>query len=240
MDVRPPNETLTGRAPLDRPRASRPHRLYFALTNHCNRACPWCSTCSSPSGSTSIEPSEFRALLPADGLFEVQLEGGEPTLHPAFWELVRMCRTHVRCARLVVVTNGTRLPRDASRLAAWLERFGDGLTLKLSINHYLLEHDPGLLDLACLLAAGIHEPRALVLNVRLRPGRDADIVARVEAAGLAEVANVFFLQRYGFAADERDWEAPFVVGTDFTLVNPDGALFGPDLVARSEAMRRLK
>jgi hypothetical protein len=30
-----------------------------------------------------------------------------------------------------------------------------------------------------------------------------------------------------------------VVGSNFTLVNPDGSTHGPDLVARSEAMRVL-
>jgi hypothetical protein len=29
------------------------------------------------------------------------------------------------------------------------------------------------------------------------------------------------------------------VSNRFTLVNPDGQVFGPELVARSEAMRRL-
>ena len=40
--------------PLDHPTPDRPHRLYYALTNHCNRTCPWCSTCSSPQGSTFL------------------------------------------------------------------------------------------------------------------------------------------------------------------------------------------
>ena len=39
--------------------------------------------------------------------------------------------------------------------------------------------------------------------------------------------------------DARPGEEPFVVGDDFTLVNPDGRLFGPDLVGRSNAMRAL-
>ena len=42
--------------PHDHPTPNRPHRIYATLTNHCNRACPWCSTCSSPRGGTFLDP----------------------------------------------------------------------------------------------------------------------------------------------------------------------------------------
>ena len=119
------------------------------------------------------------------------------------------------------------------------------MTIKLSVNHYLLDHDPDLLDLAGLLRDAMKQlagDRMLVLNVRLRRGPaddDQAVVAAVRAAGLLDLANVFYLQRYGFAAKRTDWEEPFVVGTNFTLVNPDGSSQGTDLVQRSEAMRAL-
>jgi hypothetical protein len=84
--------------------------------------------------------------------------------------------------------------------------------------------------------------RELVLNVRLRPdapGEDAWVREAVDQAGLLDYANVFHLQAYGFAAARAGWAAPFLVGTNFTLVNPDGQTHGPDLVGRSEAMRVL-
>ncbi|HLT37247.1 MAG TPA: hypothetical protein VK034_13230, partial [Enhygromyxa sp.] len=84
--------------------------------------------------------------------------------------------------------------------------------------------------------------RELVLNVRLRPdapGGDAWVQDAVREAGLLPLANVFALQAYGFAS-ERGWDRPFVVGTNFTLVNPDGTTHGADLIGRSEAMRVLR
>src|SRR5688572_24123582 len=132
--------------PLDHPTADRPHRVYVALTNHCNRACPWCSTCSSPRGATWLTVADFLAALPAEGPFQVQLEGGEPTIHPEFQEFVRLAREHPRCRRLVVCTNGVVLPRRPGPLRRWLERLGEPLTLKVSVNHHLLERDRGLLD----------------------------------------------------------------------------------------------
>jgi hypothetical protein len=137
------------------------------------------------------------------------------------------------------------LPRGRERLRAWLERLGAPLTLKLSLNHHLLDADAGLLALAALmreLFAELGGARELVFNVRLRRGvahDDARVRKAVADAGLEPQSNVFFLQRYGFASGETSWEAPFLAGTNFRLVNPDGRVFGPDLVARSEAMRSL-
>ncbi|HEY9724443.1 MAG TPA: AMP-binding protein [Oscillatoriaceae cyanobacterium] len=231
--------------PHDAPHADRPYRLHVAVTNHCNRACPWCSTYSSPRGSTWLSVRQFLDALPAEGDFEVQLEGGEPTIHPDFWEFVRLSREHPRCTKLVIGTNGVVLPRDAEGLDAWLARIGAPLVVKLSINHHLLDRDPGLLALASLLrermrAAG--GDRELVLNVRLRRGYaddDAAVAEAVRTAGLEDCANIFYLQRYGRAKNEADWDEPFIVGTRFGLLNPDGTRFGPDLVGRSEAMGQL-
>lgn len=228
--------------PLDHPTPERPFRLYAALTNHCNRECPWCSTCSSPRGSTFLTMDQLAAQIPPDGPFELQLEGGEPTIVPAFWDFVAMARATPRCTRLVLCTNGVVIPRQRARLVAYLDRLGTPLTIKLSINHHLLERDPGLLELAVALAHERTPERELVINVRLRRGvADDDRAVRdaVEAAGLLPRSNVFFLQRYGFAADEETWDEPFVVADRFAMVNPDGERFGPTLVARSEAMRVL-
>lgn len=231
--------------PHDHPTPDRPHRLYAALTNHCNRACPWCSTCSSPRGDTWLTLADFVAALPADGPFQVQLEGGEPTLHPAFGEFVSVARAHPRCTRLVLCTNGVVLPRARAHLATWVERLGVALTLKLSVNHHLLDRDAGLLALAALLAEIFRDlggDRLLVLNVRLRRGvaeDDRRVREAVEGAGLGGLANVFYLQRYGFAAGEAGWDPPSPVAWHFSLLNPDGRVFGPDLIARTEAMRFL-
>ena len=109
----------------------------------------------------------------------------------------------------------------------------------------LLERDEGL----PALAARIHEllaelggERQVVYNVRLRRGyEDDDRVVRkaVEAAGLTERANVFYLQRYGLASGEAGWDAPFLAGENFRMVNPDGSVHGTDLIARSRAMEAL-
>jgi hypothetical protein len=240
----PPNDPDRDR-PLDHPTPERPHRVYVALTNHCNRSCPWCSTCSSPRGSTYLSIADYIAALPPEGLFQVQLEGGEPTVHPRFWDFVRIAREHPRCTHLVLCTNGVVLPRPVPKLRPWIESLGAPLTLKLSVNHHLLDADSGLLGLAIALRdqfGNLGGQRLLVLNVRLRRGYEDDdrrVYEAVEKAGLLPHANVFFLQRYGFASVEDHWELPSPVWDRFSLVNPDGKVYGPDLIARSEGMRAL-
>src|SRR3954470_7144757 len=137
----PPNDPFR-ETPLDHPTPARPHRVYVALTNHCNRACPWCSTCSSPRGSTFLRVRELRSILPPEGEFQLQLEGGEPTVHPQFWDFVALARNHPRCTHLVLCTNGVVIPRSPDKLKHYADRLGTPLTIKLSINHHLLERDP--------------------------------------------------------------------------------------------------
>jgi MoaA/NifB/PqqE/SkfB family radical SAM enzyme len=192
-----------------------------------------------------LTPGALAESLPREGPFELQLEGGEPTIHPDFWEFVSIARGHPRCTNLVVCTNGVVLPRKRETLRAWVARLGSPLVVKLSVNHHLLDRDAGLVGLAVNLGELFDElggGRLFVLNVRLRRGVEEDdrrVWEAVERAGLAPRANIFFLQRYGFASGESGWEPPSPVSNRFTLVNPDGQVFGPDLIARSEAMRGL-
>jgi MoaA/NifB/PqqE/SkfB family radical SAM enzyme len=226
----------------DAPWPGRPHRLYVAVTTACNRACPWCDTASRPGKRTWLALDAFEALLPPAGPFELQLEGGEPTMHPDLLAMIDLARATGRCARVVVCTNGVALPWSA--IDAWVARLGAPLTIKLSVNHHLLEADARLIDKAAVLARACDAAgAALVLNVRRRRdpavGDDAWVVDLVERAGLLPRANVFFLQRYGLARDDARLEPPFLVGEGFTLANPDGRTFGTDLIARSDAMEAL-
>ncbi len=231
--------------PHDHPFPGRTHRVYVALTNHCNRACPWCSTYSSPTGNTWITWAQLAASLPATGNYDVQLEGGEPTLHPHFFEFVDRLRADARCGTLILCTNGVALPRRAVKLRHWIARLGAPLLIKLSINQYLMQHDAGLLALAAdvqAACAALGGERGVIYNVRLRKGYEDDDRAVTEAvtrAGLQPRANIFYLQRYGLASGEHDWDEPFLAGENFRMVNPDGRVYGADLKARSAGMGEL-
>ncbi|MCM8543172.1 MAG: radical SAM protein [Lentisphaeraceae bacterium] len=246
MKLKPQNLTVCQKTPLDRPVEGRPHRFYFALTNYCNRACPWCCTYSSPKGKTFLKIDQYLSFFPEDKTFEVQLEGGEPTLHPEFDELVHLAVEEENCTRLIIVTNAVRIGNNKEEIAEFLGKLGPAYTLKVSINHYLLDRDKSLFEKASLLKEQnevSEQDSEIVLNVRLRRGdyeEEKEILRNLKKYGLESIANVFYLQRYGLASDESEWEEPFIVGENFTLVNPDGRDYGQDLIKRSQEMGGLK
>lgn len=230
----------------DAPSPERPHRVYVAVTNNCNRACPWCSVYSRPGLQSAISIAQLKDLLNRPAPFELQLEGGEPTLHPEFWSFVDAARQTRACTRLILSTNGVLIPRDARARREWLDRLGTPLTIKLSVNHHLIERDAAHVQRAGALYRDVLRSQdegndvELVINLRRRAVPD-DLWVReqVEAAGLLVCTNDFTLQRYGLASDQPELAPPYLAGTNFSLVNPDGSDWGTDLIARSEAMGAL-
>jgi len=242
-NIQSQNLTIDGKLPNDRPN-DRPFRVYVALTNHCNRACPWCSTYSSPAGSTFITLQQYKKSFPKGIQFEVQLEGGEPTIHPEFMEIMKYTNNMNQCTKIVIVTNGTVIPRGKKKLRKWLSSLGNKTTIKLSINHYLLTYDNKLFDLACdikeMYLRG--EIEGFVINVRLRKEEDEEneeIISEIKKRNLNDITNTFWLQKYGYGSSQENWEEPFIVSDQFSLINPDGSTSGINLIRRSNVMRDL-
>ena len=101
------------------------------LTDRCNLTCPVCYAGSSTDhGQQHKTFEQVCAMLDATVANEgepdvVQLSGGEPTLHPQFFEILDECRKRP-IRHLMVNTNGIRLATEegfAERLAAYLPRF---------------------------------------------------------------------------------------------------------------------
>jgi hypothetical protein len=255
----PASKSIELRAPdasrLDAPFAGREYRLYIAVTNKCNMACPFCAVHSSPAGKTFITLDQVISRVPRQGSYQVQFEGGEPFLHPGIEGMARHFSRDERCTRVIISTNGTLFPfevsngaidKEASRLAlrSFFSRFPAHMTLKVSVNHHLLEHDRLLFEKAgflqeCTAGTGID----MIFNLRRRNdpacGRDEELERAVDEHGLRGATNSFFLQRYGRNSHDEAAEPPFIVGTNWCAVNPDGSAWGIDLIGRSEAMRRL-
>ena len=93
------------------------------ITSACNLTCPLCFSASGP-GGRHLSLAECRRAI--DRLVEVetrpevlQLSGGEPTIHPEFWQILDYA-----CSRpidiVMINTNGIRLAHDAS----FAERLG--------------------------------------------------------------------------------------------------------------------
>ena len=95
------------------------------ITDHCNLRCPTCYAASGPERLTHRSLAEVEAMLDAVIASEgeadvVQLSGGEPTLHPQFFEIMEAARARP-IKHLMLNTNGIRIAQDA----AFAERLGD-------------------------------------------------------------------------------------------------------------------
>ncbi|MBD3186906.1 4Fe-4S cluster-binding domain-containing protein [Candidatus Bathyarchaeota archaeon] len=240
---------------LDSPFPGREHRLYLAITNKCNRACPFCSMHSKLDGSTFLSLELLPTFIPEDGIFQVQIEGGEPLLHPNFIDILLHYHSHPRCSKVLTCTNGTMFPfkkrngminaRETHELMdMFFKDIPVDVTFKLSLNYFLLEADPDLFERAKLFLDYCESTgRHVIFNLRKRGNSSRDIDAGLdmllEEHGLVDRANSFFLQRYGRNSRDPDAQVPHLVGTNFTLINPDGSTWGNHLINRSEAMRGL-
>ncbi|MGC6464795.1 MAG: radical SAM protein [Akkermansiaceae bacterium] len=95
------------------------------IVDSCNLSCPTCFAASPVGTGDQVQAhplSELKlritAVLERKGKIEIlQLSGGEPTLHPEFFELIDWIRREDRIDYLLVNTNGVRLARDEKFLS---------------------------------------------------------------------------------------------------------------------------
>ena len=100
------------------------------ITDHCNLRCPTCYAGSGPERLTHRSFAEVIAMLDAVVASEgeadvVQISGGEPTLHPQFFEILDAARERP-IKHLMLNTNGLRIAQEpgfAERLAAYAPGF---------------------------------------------------------------------------------------------------------------------
>ena len=100
------------------------------INEACNLSCPVCFADSSVkrTGHRTLETVEamLDALVASEGEPDlVQISGGEPTLHPQFWDILAAARARP-IRHLMINTNGLRIAREAGfaeRLATFMPRF---------------------------------------------------------------------------------------------------------------------
>ncbi len=88
------------------------------VTDRCNLACPTCYACSSPTYGRHRTLDEVKAMLDTIVRNEkepdvVQISGGEPTIHPQFWEIMDYAKS-LPIKHLMLNTNGIKIAKDAA------------------------------------------------------------------------------------------------------------------------------
>lgn len=105
------------------------------IVNSCNLACPTCFA-DSPVGASGSKldavplenlKARIEGVIARKGKIEIlQLSGGEPTLHPEFFELLAWAQEHERIDYLVVNTNGVKIAKDDAFFQGLSETFRPG------------------------------------------------------------------------------------------------------------------
>ncbi|MEQ3498747.1 radical SAM protein [Tenacibaculum sp. SSH1-16] len=100
------------------------------VTDRCNLTCPTCYAGSSPTYGRHRTLEEVKAMLDAVVKNEkepdvVQISGGEPTIHPQFWEILDYAKS-LPIRHLMLNTNGIKVAKDvafAERLKTYTPDF---------------------------------------------------------------------------------------------------------------------
>jgi uncharacterized radical SAM superfamily Fe-S cluster-containing enzyme len=118
------------------------------IVNSCNLACPTCYADSPVGAGKNVDAipladlqRRIQGVIDRKGDIEIlQLSGGEPTLHPQFFELLAWARANPGIDYLLLNTNGVRIANDA-KFAEQLSRSFDygGLQLYLQFDGVQLE-----------------------------------------------------------------------------------------------------
>ena len=90
------------------------------IVNSCNLACPTCYADSPVGAGTKVDAvpladvqRRIQGVIDRKGKIEIlQLSGGEPTLHPQFFELLRWLQDHPQIDYVLLNTNGVRIAND--------------------------------------------------------------------------------------------------------------------------------
>lgn len=100
------------------------------VTDRCNLTCPTCYAGSSPTYGRHRTLEEVKTMLDTIVRNEkepdvVQISGGEPTIHPQFWEIMDYAKT-LPIRHLMLNTNGIKIAKDmafAERLKTYAPDF---------------------------------------------------------------------------------------------------------------------
>jgi uncharacterized radical SAM superfamily Fe-S cluster-containing enzyme len=138
--------------------------VLIEITDNCNLRCPTCYAGSGPERQThrpleQVERMLDRAVANEQRPDVVQISGGEPTVHPRFFDVLDAARRRP-IQHLMVNTNGVRLAREpgfAERLAA----YGDDFELYLQFDSF---RESALRTLRGADLRSVHEKALETLN----------------------------------------------------------------------------
>lgn len=212
-------------------------KYYINITNHCNRRCPFCCMYSSPENERFMDFDDFYGLLydlDGEGNTIIQLEGGEPTLHPQFALFLEYACSLKAVEKVVVDTNGTTIDHVLPVMTEAAARNRKEVEVKMSLNDYLLRQDRRLVKTILDTYYALEFVDCIFVSANVR-GETLQQAQRLADMLPGVPKSIYTFNDYGRARG-KDY-APLRINKvwdEWTCVATDGTDFGTDLIARSE------
>lgn len=191
-------------------------RVRLAITTRCNERCPFCSSPSEYSVAVEDKASIESAISIAaeTGFKEVEVSGGEPTLHPELPNIIEIA--HQSGLRVWLQTNG-RVPKKY-----WDELYARGA---MPENATVSFHTAKPERVAKLTGVrGGFERKVMSVNRLVTLGASVELNFVLSTLNLDEAADF-----PDFVANAFGWS----VGIAFSFISPDGrARYTPHLIPR--------
>lgn len=221
------------------------------IVHSCNLACPTCYA-DSPVGIgakvTAVPLAELQqriqGVIERKGKIEIlQLSGGEPTLHPQFFELLAWAQAHPKIDFTLVNTNGVRLAQEPE----FARQFGEAVARK-GVQLYLQYDGPQAAGQRELRGADLRAMRARTLEVCGRIGLPVTLAMTVTPDNLPHVGDAIAFglaqpQVHGITFQPR-FETGRLPDRTPSVSNPAGRLNTADIllaaVAQSEGRLRFE
>lgn len=162
------------------------------IVHSCNLACPTCYADSPIGAGAKVDAvplsdlqRRIEGVIERKGRIEIlQLSGGEPTLHPQFFELLNWAQEHEKIDFTLVNTNGVRLAQDPE----FARQFGEAAARK-GVQLYLQYDGPQAAGQRELRGADLRVLRERTLEVCGRIGLPVTLAMTVTPENLAHVGD---------------------------------------------------
>lgn len=160
------------------------------IVRSCNLSCPTCYASSPVGFGAAVEAvplgeiqQRIETVIQRKGGIEIlQLSGGEPTLHPRFFELLDWVQSHEKIDFVLVNTNGVRIANDPE----FASRLGEAAARK-GIQIYLQFDGPQSEAQHTLRGADLRATRERALDVCARIGLSVTLAMTVVPGNLSHV-----------------------------------------------------
>ena len=212
------------------------NKYYINITNKCDYACPFCCMYSSPKNDGFMSFNTLYDIIEKiDTPTVVQLEGGEPLLHPNIILFLEYLASKELVSEIVIDTNAVRLNNLIDSIVAVSERNRKLITIKPSYNTYLKSQNPRLSHNLNNIISACEFLEYIRFNINVRAYNEDELKQLCEEVKTLPHDGYLF-NRYGRATNREDLVEPYItkVFDNWTLFAHDGTQFGNDLKARSE------